>query len=238
MWINRRFWMLLLLAPLTTTRGETLASLRAAFIETHCAECHDDSVSKGDFDITALAFELKNTANRGQWARVFDLVEKGEMPPPEKSKVGGDERKQFVAGLADELLSASKVEIGKNGRGPVRRLTRVEFENNLRALLKLPSLDIRDKVGSTNLSLQYDIYHMQIMEGDLARTVEGNLAAINHVQLADNPGRNEPGTGEINYRFLFEHLDRIGYQGWIGCEYKPATTTAAGLGWLKTHNAI
>ncbi|MNZ29612.1 Hydroxypyruvate isomerase [compost metagenome] len=100
------------------------------------------------------------------------------------------------------------------------------------------ALAIREKVGSANLFLQYDIYHMQIMEGDLARTVESNLAAINHVQLADNPGRNEPGTGEINYRFLFQHLDRIGYQGWIGCEYKPATTTAAGLGWLKTYNAI
>ena len=100
------------------------------------------------------------------------------------------------------------------------------------------ALEIRDKVGSANLFLQYDIYHMQIMEGDLARTLENQLAAINHVQLADNPGRHEPGTGEINYRFLFEHLDRIGYQGWIGCEYKPATTTEAGLGWMKAHNAI
>src|SRR5690606_11850946 len=95
------------------------------------------------------------------------------------------------------------------------------------------ALEIREAVGSANLYLQYDIYHMQIMEGDLARTLESNLAVINHVQLADNPGRHEPGTGEINYRFLFEHLDRIGYQGWIGCEYKPKTTTAAGLGWLK-----
>ncbi|WVO60724.1 hydroxypyruvate isomerase [Pseudomonas aeruginosa] len=100
------------------------------------------------------------------------------------------------------------------------------------------ALEIRDKVGSANLFLQYDIYHMQIMEGDLARTLENQLAAINHVQLADNPGRHEPGTGEINYRFLFEHLDRIGYQGWIGCEYKPATTTEAGLGWMKTHNVV
>jgi len=98
--------------------------------------------------------------------------------------------------------------------------------------------EIRGKVGHPNLFLQYDIYHMQIMEGDLARTIENNLAAINHIQLADNPGRNEPGTGEINYRFLFEHLDRIGYQGWVGCEYKPATSTAEGLGWLKSHNAI
>ena len=98
--------------------------------------------------------------------------------------------------------------------------------------------EIRGKVGHANLFLQYDIYHMQIMEGDLARTIEANLDAINHIQLADNPGRNEPGTGEINYHFLFEHLDRIGYQGWVGCEYKPATSTAEGLAWLKTHNAI
>jgi hydroxypyruvate isomerase len=79
---------------------------------------------------------------------------------------------------------------------------------------------------------------MQIMEGDLARTLENHLPAIRHVQLADNPGRHEPGTGEINYGFLFKHLDRLGYRGWIGCEYTPLTTTEAGLGWLKTHNLI
>ena len=100
------------------------------------------------------------------------------------------------------------------------------------------ALAIREQVGGRNLSLQYDIYHMQIMEGDLARTMEQHLPAIRHVQLADNPGRHEPGTGEINYAFLFGHLDRLGYQGWIGCEYKPLTTTEAGLGWLKTHNVI
>jgi hydroxypyruvate isomerase len=94
------------------------------------------------------------------------------------------------------------------------------------------ALSILDEVGSDNVFLQYDIYHMQIMEGDLARTLERNLARIRHVQLADNPGRHEPGTGEINYRFLFGHLDRIGYDGWIGCEYKPRTTTREGLGWL------
>jgi hydroxypyruvate isomerase len=93
------------------------------------------------------------------------------------------------------------------------------------------ALDIIQAIGSDNLFLQYDIYHMQIMEGDLARTIEANLALIPHLQLADNPGRNEPGTGEINYPFLFRHIDRIGYQGWIGCEYKPRTTTDAGLGW-------
>lgn len=90
------------------------------------------------------------------------------------------------------------------------------------------------KVGSDNLFLQYDIYHMQIMEGDLARTMMQHLPIIRHIQLADNPGRHEPGTGEINYPFLFNHLDRIGYSGWIGCEYKPRTTTEAGLHWFNS----
>jgi hydroxypyruvate isomerase len=93
------------------------------------------------------------------------------------------------------------------------------------------ALDIIADTGSDNVYVQYDIYHMQRMEGELAKTMEKNLAKIAHLQLADNPGRNEPGTGEINYGFLFPFLDKIGYQGWIGCEYKPATTTEAGLGW-------
>jgi hydroxypyruvate isomerase len=75
---------------------------------------------------------------------------------------------------------------------------------------------------------------MQRMEGELAATIERNLSSIAHLQLADNPGRHEPGTGEINYQFLFRHIDRIGYEGWIGCEYKPAAGTVAGLGWLAT----
>ena len=95
------------------------------------------------------------------------------------------------------------------------------------------ALGIIDEVGADNLYLQYDIYHMQRMEGELAATMAKHLDRIAHIQLADNPGRNEPGTGEINYPFLFAHLDKIGYRGAIGCEYKPATTTEAGLGWLK-----
>lgn len=93
-------------------------------------------------------------------------------------------------------------------------------------------LAIIDEVGSGNVFLQYDIYHMQVMEGDLARTIERHLDRIAHVQIADNPGRNEPGTGEINYPFLFDHLDRLGYAGWVGAEYRPKTATVDGLGWF------
>ena len=75
------------------------------------------------------------------------------------------------------------------------------------------------------------------MEGDLAPTIEANLAAIGHIQIADTPGRHEPGTGEINYPFLFDHLDRIGYKGWVGAEYNPAGNTEDGLGWVKPYLA-
>jgi hydroxypyruvate isomerase len=94
------------------------------------------------------------------------------------------------------------------------------------------ALAIIDEVGSDNLFLQYDIYHAQRMEGELIATMTKQLARIAHIQLADNPGRHEPGTGEINYERVFAALDAIGYPGWIGCEYKPATSTEAGLGWL------
>lgn len=96
-------------------------------------------------------------------------------------------------------------------------------------------LAILDEVGSANLKLQYDIYHAQVMEGDLLPTIAANLPRIGHIQVADNPGRNEPGTGEINYPYVFRRLDELGYAGWIGCEYKPAAATAAGLGWLHPY---
>ena len=95
------------------------------------------------------------------------------------------------------------------------------------------AVGVLDEVGADNAFVQYDIYHAQRMEGELAATLQKYLPRIGHIQLADNPGRNEPGSGEINYPFLFAHLDRIGYSGWIGCEYKPAATTEAGLGWRE-----
>lgn len=99
------------------------------------------------------------------------------------------------------------------------------------------TLDLFDEVGEANLWLQYDIYHMQRMEGELMATMRKHLARIAHIQLADNPGRNEPGTGEINYSFLFQELQQIGYAGWVGCEYKPKTTTIEGLIWLARARA-
>lgn len=95
---------------------------------------------------------------------------------------------------------------------------------------------ILERVGHDNLYIQYDIYHMQVMQGDLVPTYERLRDRIAHIQIADNPGRNEPGTGEINYAYVFAALDRIGYDSYVGCEYKPKggpSGTTEGLGWMK-----
>lgn len=95
------------------------------------------------------------------------------------------------------------------------------------------ALALLDEVGSDTLFIQYDIYHAQRMEGELGATLQMHLARIAHIQLADNPGRHEPGSGEINFGWLLRHIDALGYRGHIGCEYKPATTTSAGLHWRE-----
>jgi hydroxypyruvate isomerase len=96
-------------------------------------------------------------------------------------------------------------------------------------------LALLDAVGDPHVRVQYDVYHAQRMEGELSATLERHLSRIGHVQIADVPGRHEPGTGEIRFDHLFAHLDAIGYTGVVGCEYKPATSTEAGLGWLARY---
>jgi hydroxypyruvate isomerase len=92
-----------------------------------------------------------------------------------------------------------------------------------------------ERIGHPNIKLQLDLYHVQIMEGDLAHRVRALAGQYPHIQIAGNPGRHEPDIGEINYPFLFDLLDEIGYSGWIGCEYRPREETKAGLGWAKRY---
>jgi hydroxypyruvate isomerase len=97
------------------------------------------------------------------------------------------------------------------------------------------AIEVLDAAGSDNAFLQYDVFHMQIMEGDLARTIERLLPRIGHIQLADVPDRNEPGTGEVNFPWLLGHIDRLGYSGFVGCEYNPGDDTVAGLAWARPY---
>jgi hydroxypyruvate isomerase len=90
------------------------------------------------------------------------------------------------------------------------------------------------EVGEPNVKLQFDCYHMELMEGGLAASLAQLLPLIGHIQFADVPGRHEPGTGRIDYAALFAHLDRLGYRGWVGAEYRPCGQTADSLGWMET----
>jgi len=148
-----------------------------------------------------------------------------------KVPAGVDEatlRRTFVTNLRFAAAELKKAKLNLLIE-PVNRFDIPGFYLNTTA----QALAILDEVDADNAYVQYDIYHAQRMEGELANTMSAQLARIGHIQLADNPGRNEPGTGEINYAFLFRHLDRIGYKGWIGCEYKPAARTEDGLGWIQ-----
>lgn len=92
-----------------------------------------------------------------------------------------------------------------------------------------------EALGRDRAGLQFDIYHCQVAQGDVTRRLEANMPIIAHMQVADVPGRHEPGTGEIGWDWLFQRIDALGYEGWIGCEYRPAAGTEAGLPWLNRY---
>lgn len=93
------------------------------------------------------------------------------------------------------------------------------------------------EVGATNLKVQFDCYHCQIVEGDLATTLRRDFDCIGHIQIAGVPDRHEPDQGEVNYPYLFELMDHLGYDGWVGCEYRPKGDTSTGLQWLRDWKA-
>ena len=93
------------------------------------------------------------------------------------------------------------------------------------------------EVGEPNLKVQMDLYHCQIVEGDLAMKIRTHIAGVGHVQIAGVPERHEPDLGEVNYPYLFALLDELGYAGWIGCEYRPKAGTSEGLGWFASYKA-
>jgi hydroxypyruvate isomerase len=94
-------------------------------------------------------------------------------------------------------------------------------------------LDLIDQVGHPNLKLQFDVYHHQRMDGNVTATIEQIIGRISHVQIADSPRRNQPGTGELNYPYILKALDAAGYDGWVSLEYRPLGTTEESLGWLR-----
>ncbi len=155
----------------------------------------------------------------------------------------GCKRLNCLAGLAPADRAHFDVLVA-NVRHAARRLGEVGIELviepiNTRAVPGFfltrsgQAIDVLNAAGEANARMQYDVFHMQVMEGDLASTLGRLLGRIGHIQIADVPARHEPGTGEINFAFLLPHLDRLGYSGWVGCEYNPRGDTVAGLTWAK-----
>lgn len=100
------------------------------------------------------------------------------------------------------------------------------------------ALGLLDRIDHPNVWLHLDLYHMQILEGHLAETLSACIGRVRHIQIAGVPGRHEPDVGEIHYPYLFDLVDRLGYEGWIGCEYRPAGDTWAGLGWARPYGIV
>jgi hydroxypyruvate isomerase len=136
--------------------------------------------------------------------------------------------------LVDNLRFAAKMLARENIRLLVESLNRRDIPGFYLSSTG-QALSLIKEVDHANLFYQYDAYHMQVMEGNLTETIKNNLDRIAHIQIADNPGRHEPGTGEINYPNLFRFIDEAGYNGFIGCEYRPLKTTEEGLEWMRPY---
>jgi hydroxypyruvate isomerase len=160
------------------------------------------------------------------------------------AKAAGCPRLNCLAGLAPVDRAHFDVLVA-NVRYAARRLSEVGVQLVLEPIntrsvpgffltTSRQAIDVLDAAGEGNAFLQYDVFHMQIMEGDLAATIERLRPRIGHVQIADAPARHEPGTGEINFAFLLAHLDAVGYEGWVGCEYNPRGDTLEGLTWARS----
>lgn len=181
--------------------------------------CHPDRIAEFREGVEIAIFYAKVLGNKQMNCAV------GVLPPsvhPEKAEEVLIENLRFAAAKLKEAGQLLIVEPISQQEMPGFFLSR-----------SAEAIALFDKVGSDNLKLQYDIYHMQRMEGELAPTIERLFPRIGHFQIAGNPGRTEPDRGEINYPFLLALIERLGYQRWIGAEYRPVKTTIEGLGWLK-----
>jgi hydroxypyruvate isomerase len=162
----------------------------------------------------------------------------------EYAKAAGCPRLNCLAGLASDDRRHFDTLVA-NVRYAARRLAEVGLQLMLEPVntrtvpgffltRSAQAIDVLDAAGEGNAFLQYDVFHMQIMEGDLAATIERLLPRIGHLQIADVPERHEPGSGEVNFDFLLAHLDAVGYSGWVGCEYNPRGDTLEGLKWARS----
>ena len=214
---------------------EIAACARAAGVEVVLHNLPGGDAAKGDRGIAC------------QPERVNEFRE-GVERAIEYAKAAGCPRLNTLAGIAPagvarEKVMATLVENLRHAAAKLKAagLTLLTEPCNTRTIPGFflsgskAGIEVIDAVGADNLLLQYDVFHMQIVEGDLAKTIERLLPRIGHIQVADVPARNEPGTGEINYGWLLPQIDALGYRGWIGAEYIPKGDTVQGLSWAAPY---
>ncbi|GAA6140249.1 hydroxypyruvate isomerase [Hydrogenophaga sp. 5NK40-0174] len=239
------------------------AAARAGFTHVECQFPYEHpaaEVSRAMKD-AGVAMVLHNLP-AGDWTR----GERGQACQPSKQQAFRDSVEQALAYARELGVSQLNCLAGipEAGAGP-EQTRQILLENMRHAAAKLAASGVRllvepinnkdvpgfylntsqqafalmDELAADNVYLQYDLYHAQRMEGDLIHTMSRHMARIGHMQIADNPGRGEPGTGELRYSYLFDWLDRSGYAGFVGCEYFPADGspqgTERGLRWLAVH---
>ena len=214
---------------------EVAAAARDAGVEVVLHNMPPGDAARGERGTTCLPGreerfrdDLERAIGYAKEARCASLhLMAGVMPP-------GAERAAYHAAYVANLKHAARRLAGEGMRLLIEPLSEKTVANCfLRSSAQ--AAQVLAEVGAANALIQYDLFHMQLMEGNLADTVQRLLPRIGHIQLADAPDRHEPGTGEINFDFMLGHIDRIGYSGWIGCEYNPLGDTVEGLKWAQPY---
>ena len=191
----------------------------------------------GDFGLAAVPGrekELRGAVRPGARLRRRHRRQRGSLPRRQsraRAAPGGRARVRRQSPRAADQAAAKNITLLIEPINPRDRpdyfLNRVEH-----------AADIIAKVGKPNVRMQFDFYHVQIVGGDLIYRLEKYLPVIGHLQCAAVPSRHEPDEGEINYPFVFEAVDRLGYRGWIGAEYRPRGRTEDGLGWARPYGVV
>lgn len=224
--------------PYEHSAAAVASAMRAAGLQVALFNTPAGDWAAGERGLAALPARRKDF--RSAMARAFEYAEALNCPRIHVVAgvaPAGADRRAMEACYMDNLAWAAEQASGLGRILLIEPINRRDVPGFF-----LSDFDFAEKVisdiGAPNLRLQFDVYHAQIIHGDLVRRIERQMPWIGHVQIANPPDRREPGNGEIDYRCIFERFDSLGYDGWIGCEYRPEGSTLDSLGWIRDYGVV
>ncbi len=224
--------------PYEHAAAAVASAMRSAGLQTVLFNAPPGDWAGGERGLAALPERRKEF--RSAMLRAFDYAEALNCPRIHVVAgvaPSGADRRAMEACYMDNLAWAAEQASGQGRILLIEPINRRDIPGFF-----LSDFDFAEKViadiGAPNLRLQFDVYHAQIIHGDLSRRIARQLPWIGHVQIANPPDRREPGNGEIDYRYIFRQFDSLGYDGWIGCEYRPEGSTADSLGWIREYGVL